>query len=119
MIPLPRLPAYYLRADNMPDEYTQTACRVQKRYSCWILHEALLLLGTRFFSHRKEIGMKEGMEKGLAEGMEKGMEKGRAEGKHEANTETAQRLLAMGLSAEQVAKATQLPLEIIKNLSNS
>ena len=52
-------------------------------------------------------------------GMEEGMEKGRTEGKHEANTETAQRLLAMGLSAEQVAKATQLPLEIIKNLSNS
>ena len=56
---------------------------------------------------------------GIAEGMAKGMEKGRAEGKHEANTETAQRLLAMGLPAEQVAKATQLPLEIIKNLSNS
>ena len=52
-------------------------------------------------------------------GMEEGMEKGRAEGKHEANTETAQRLLAMGISAEQIAKATQLPLEIIKNLSNS
>ena len=48
-----------------------------------------------------------------------GIEIGKAEGKHEANTETAQRLLAMGLSAEQVAKATQLPLEIIKNLSNS
>ena len=48
-----------------------------------------------------------------------GIEIGRAEGKHEANTETAQRLLAMGLSAEQVAKATQLSLEIIKNLSNS
>jgi hypothetical protein len=47
------------------------------------------------------------------------MEEGRVEGKHEANTETAQRLLAMGLSAEQVVKATQLPLEIIKNLSNS
>ena len=47
------------------------------------------------------------------------MEEGRVEGKHEANTETAQRLLAMGLSTEQVAKATQLPLEIIKNLSNS
>ena len=58
-------------------------------------------------------------QKGMEEGMEKGMEKGRAEGKHEANTETAQRLLAMGLSAEQVAKATQLSLEIIKNLSNS
>ena len=48
-----------------------------------------------------------------------GIEIGRAEGKHEANTETAQRLLTMGLSAEQVAKATQLPLEIIKNLSNT
>ena len=58
-------------------------------------------------------------QKGMEEGMEKGMEKGRAEGKHEANTETAQRLLAMGLSAEQVSKATQLPLEIIKNLSNT
>ena len=58
-----------------------------------------------------EIGMKQGMEKGMKQGMEKG--------KHEANTETAQRLLAMGLSAEQVSKATQLPLEIIKNLSNS
>ncbi len=64
---------------------------------------------------------------GIAEGMEIGMKQGekgkdgerQAEGKHEANTETAQRLLAMGLSAKQVAKATQLPLEIIKNLSNS
>ncbi|WP_418868381.1 Rpn family recombination-promoting nuclease/putative transposase, partial [Segatella hominis] len=50
---------------------------------------------------------------------QKGKEEGKEEGKHEANTETAQRLLAMGLSAEQVAKATQLPLEIIKNLCNS
>ena len=66
-----------------------------------------------------EIGMAKGKQEGLVEGMEKGIEKGRAEGKHEANTETAQRLLAMGLSAEQVAKATQLSLEIIKNLSNS
>ena len=50
---------------------------------------------------------------------QKGMEEGMEKGKHEANTETAQRLLAMGLSAEQVSKATQLPLEVIKNLSNT
>ena len=62
---------------------------------------------------------REGIEIGMEKGMKKGREEGRAEGKHEANTETAQRLLAMGLSAEQVAKATQLPLEIIKNLSNT
>ena len=49
---------------------------------------------------------------------QKGKEEGKAEGKHEPYTETAQRLLAMGLSAEEVAKATQLPLEIIKKLSN-
>ena len=67
----------------------------------------------------KREGIAEGKEIGMKEGMEKGMEKGRAEGKHEANTETAQRLLAMGLSAAQVAKAPQLPLEIIKNLNNT
>ena len=67
----------------------------------------------------KQEGLAEGIEIGMEKGMKQGMEKGRAEGKHEAYTETAQRLLAMGLSAEQVAKATQLPLEIIKNLSNS
>ena len=58
------------------------------------------------------------MEKGIEKGMKQGIEKGKAEGKHEANTETAQRLLAMGLSAEEVAKATQLPLKIIEKLSN-
>ena len=68
---------------------------------------------------RYQKGMEKGIAEGLEMGMKQGMEKGKAEGKHEANTETAQRLLAMGLSAEQVAKATQLPLEIIKNLSNS
>ena len=62
---------------------------------------------------------REGIAEGKEIGMKEGMEKGRAEGKHEANTETAQRLLAMGLSAEQVAKAIQLSLDIIKNLSNS
>ena len=62
---------------------------------------------------------REGIAEGKEIGMKEGMEQGRAEGKHEANTETAQRLLAMGLSAEQVAKATQLPLEIIKNLNNT
>ena len=40
------------------------------------------------------------------------------EGRIEANIETAQRLLAMGLPTEQVAKATQLPLDMVQNLSN-
>ena len=40
------------------------------------------------------------------------------EGRIEANIETARRLLAMGLPTEQVAKATQLPLNMVQNLSN-
>ena len=65
----------------------------------------------RYIKNSVDTAKREGIEIGMKQGMEKG--------KHEANTETAQRLLAMGLSAEQVAKATQLPLEIIKNLSNT
>ena len=45
------------------------------------------------------------------EGMEKGM--------NQKALEIAKNMLAMGLSAEQVAKATQLPLDIIKNQNNS
>ena len=56
-------------------------------------------------------GMEKGMELGMAEGMEKGM--------NQKALEIAENMLAMGLSAEQVAKATQLPLDIIKNLSNT
>ena len=56
-------------------------------------------------------GKEKGKEEGIAEGMEKGM--------NQKAPEIAKNMLAMGLSAEQVAKATQLSLEIIKNLSNS
>ena len=59
----------------------------------------------------KREGIAEGMEIGMKEGMEKGM--------NQKALEIAKNMLAMGLSAEQVAKATQLPLDIIKNLSNS
>ena len=48
---------------------------------------------------------------GLAEGIEIGM--------NQKAQDIAKNMLAMGLSAEQVTKATQLSLEIIKNLSNS
>ena len=56
-------------------------------------------------------GKEKGKEEGIAEGMEKGM--------NQKALEIAKNMLAMGLSAEQVAKATQLPLDIIKNQNNS
>ena len=59
----------------------------------------------------KREGIAEGKEIGMKEGMEKGM--------NQKALEIAKNMLAMGLSAEQVAKATQLPLDIIKNQNNS
>ena len=50
-----------------------------------------------------------GMEKAWAEGMEKGMEKGDAD----RALADAKRFLDMGFLPEQVAKGTQLPLDIV------
>ena len=55
-------------------------------------------------------GREEGKKAGLAEGIEKGMEKGREQ--------TMKNLLAMGMSMEQVAQATELPIEKIRALSS-
>ena len=60
-----------------------------------------------------------GIDEGVAKGEAKGFAKGRAEGENKANIATAQRLLAMGLSADQVSAATQLPLEHIEKLKSS
>ena len=61
-------------------------------------------------------GLADGREEGRAEGREEGREEGRAEGAKDEKKATARRLLAMGLSAEQVAAATQLSLDEIKKL---
>ena len=68
------------------------------------------IYATRKFDEKKgiEIGMAKGMEIGMAKGMAKGMEK--------EKLATARRLLAMGLSDEQVSTVTELPLEEILKL---
>ena len=60
-----------------------------------------------------------GIDEGVAKGEAKGFAEGRTEGENKANIATAQRLLAMGLSADQVSAATQLPLEHIEKLKSS
>ena len=52
----------------------------------------------------REDGFAEGMEKGIAEGMEKG------------KMAVAQNLLKMGMTVEEVATATGLPIESLMNL---
>ena len=64
-------------------------------------------------------GREEGRAEGRAEGREEGLAEGLAEGENKANIATAQRLLAMGLSTDQVSAATQLPLEHIEKLKSS
>ena len=78
-----------------------------------------------------EEGMAKGMEKGRAQGMEEGraqgMEEGRAQGMEEGmekgtideKNATAKRLLGMGVSDEQVAAITLLPLKHIEKLKSS
>ena len=61
-------------------------------------------------------GWQEGHADGREEGRAEGREEGRAEGAKDEKKATAHRLLAMGLSAEQVAAATQLSLDEIKKL---
>lgn len=51
---------------------------------------------------------------GKAEGLAEGKAKGLAEGKAKEKTATAKRLLSMGLSVEDIAKATSLSVEQVE-----
>ena len=59
-------------------------------------------------------GKAEGLAEGKAEGLAEGKAKGLAEGKAKEKTATAKRLLSMGLSVEDIAKATSLPIEQVE-----
>ena len=61
-------------------------------------------------------GKLEGRAEGIAEGRAEGIAEGRAEGRTEALTETARKLKAMGLPAEQIAEGTGLSIEEIARL---
>ena len=58
-------------------------------------------------------------EVGREEGREEGIRSGRQEGEYQAEMVTAQNLLEMGLSIEQIAKATGLTENDIRNLSSN
>ena len=59
-------------------------------------------------------GKAEGLAEGKAEGLAEGKAKGLAEGKAKEKTATAKRLLSMGLSVEDIAKATSLSVEQVE-----
>ena len=64
--------------------------------------------------YNRRLAKAEGFSDGFEKGMEKGMEKGREEGREEALLQTAKNLLELGISLAEVAKATGLSEEEIK-----
>ena len=56
----------------------------------------------------------EGLAEGKAQGLVEGKAEGLTEGKAEEKTATAKRLLSMGLSVEDIAKATSLSIEQVE-----
>ena len=66
-----------------------------------------MLMEARLLDERRE---------GIAEGEAIGMAKGEAMGIANANIATAKRLLSMGLTVQDIAKATSLPIEQIDAL---
>ena len=68
----------------------------------------------------EEVGMRKGFEKGLLKGMEKGREEGILEGIEKGLTKgillTAAKLKLMGISAQDIQKATGLSAEVIEGL---
>lgn len=48
--------------------------------------------------------------------LEEGITKGKAEGKHEKAVEIAKKLLAKGISAEEAAELTDLPINEVEQL---
>ena len=59
-------------------------------------------------------GKAQGLAEGKAEGLAEGKAEGLAEGRAKEKTATAKRLLSMGLSVEDIAKATSLSVEQVE-----
>ncbi|MBP3416756.1 MAG: hypothetical protein J6K76_05225, partial [Spirochaetaceae bacterium] len=61
-------------------------------------------------------GYDEGYEKGISIGLERGRATGREEGAYQNKLETARNLLSEGLAPQMVARCTNLPLEMVREL---
>ena len=69
------------------------------------------------YDYATDIAVKQ--EEAYAIGLEQGIEQGLERGAHQKALETAKNLLSMGLSPEQVAQGTNLPLEILHQIQSN
>ena len=68
------------------------------------------------YSSRMMEQRRDGYEEGLHTGREEGISIGLERGSHQTKLETARKFISMGLSPEQVAQGTNLPLEMVMEL---
>ena len=61
-------------------------------------------------------GFDEGFAEGREQGLQVGLQQGLEQGTHQTKLETAKTFLSMGLSPEQVAHGTNLPLNLVQEL---
>ena len=57
-----------------------------------------------------------GFDRGHEAGLQVGLQQGLEQGAYQNKLETAKNLLSMGLSSEQVAQGTNLPLDVVQGL---
>ncbi|GCA76527.1 hypothetical protein MiTe_03373 [Microcystis aeruginosa NIES-2520] len=69
---------------------------------------------TQYFQDVREEARQEGRQEGREEGREQGREEGREEGRLNKALEAVPRLLALGLSVEQVASALELEVKQVR-----
>ncbi|MBR2108088.1 MAG: hypothetical protein IJ937_12575, partial [Treponema sp.] len=62
-------------------------------------------------------GIEQGIEQGIQQGIEQGIEQGFEQGAEKTKIETAKKFLQEGLSVEQIARCTALPLEKVQELT--
>jgi predicted transposase/invertase (TIGR01784 family) len=64
-----------------------------------------------------ERGLEQGLEQGLERGLERGLEQGLEQGKIEGKLESVPRLVALGLTLEQIASALELDLQQVRQVA--
>ena len=67
-------------------------------------------------AEEREIAFAEGIERGIEQGISQGIEQGISRGSYQTKLETAKNLIDIGLSVENIAKATGLSREEIEKL---
>jgi predicted transposase/invertase (TIGR01784 family) len=107
-----------LAFDNMSDEekkqynYNIEVRRIKESE----IHTALREGERKGLEKGMQKGLQKGLEKGLEKGMQKGLEKGLEKGRAEEKEETVRNAKSLGLSAEQIHKLTNLPIDEIETI---